>query len=160
MRLAYELVGRLVIDNTPTKLRDSSATTTAQKTFLNVDDEWERALDTVTFHDTSRSTLAAGHYSGQTRAWHECLRQCLLTAQLGIWHRWRNFCRKKFYRAAILLKTITQTLALEESSCGIYITVAASYTGKQLKLKDDGNLVVSDTDGSNVIWMSPNAFNN
>ena len=34
------------------------------------------------------------------------------------------------------------------------VITTTGYTGKQLRLQDDGNLVISDTDGSDVTWSS------
>ena len=38
---------------------------------------------------------------------------------------------------------------------GILLKIdTTAFTGKQLRLQDDGNLVISDTDGSDITWSS------
>ena len=47
--------------------------------------------------------------------------------------------------------------ALEGKQVGPVYVVNVPASTKQLRLKDDGRLVIENSDGSGVIWMSPNA---
>ena len=40
------------------------------------------------------------------------------------------------------------------------VITTTGFTGKQLRLQDDGNLVISDTDGSDITWSSGLVINN
>ena len=44
---------------------------------------------------------------------------------------------------------------LQEAGAGYKVT-ATGYLNKQLRLKDDGVLVVEDSDGTDVVWSSDN----
>ena len=151
--LIYELVSAdSSIDNTPTEAQaNSGATTTVQGT-LNVDDN-EYGARTITVTFTIRADpLAAGHYSGQTRAWRAITAMSFVGAT-GIYTDGETVVGKKTLSSGNPFREPHPNVGILEES-GIYITVAASYTGKQLKLQDDGNLVLADTDGSDVTWSA------
>ena len=151
--LIYELVkGDSSIDNIPTQAQaDANTTTTVQGT-LNVDsNEFGTRNITVTF--TIRADpLATGHYSGQTRAWRAITAMSFNTSS-GIYRDGETIVGKRSISSDNPFKDNHPNVgSLAES--GVYIKVTASFADKQLKLHDDGNLVLSDQNGANVTWSS------
>ena len=149
--LIYELVSAdSSIDNIPTEAQANAGTTTTVQGTLNVDsNDFGSRTITVTF--TIRADpLHSGHYSGETRAWRAITAMSFVGAT-GIYTDGETVVGKRTLSSGNPFKNNHPNVGTLEES-GIYITVAASYTGKQLKLQDDGNLVLSDTDGSNATW--------
>ena len=151
--LAYELISADAgIDNVPTQAQvDAGTTTTVQGTFTDVSDEFGTRTLTVTFTVRAES-LSAGHYSGQTRAWRRFTAVSFDSAT-GLFRDGETFIAKKNLSSSNPYKDQHPNVGSMEES-GIYLTVTATYTGKRLRLQDDGNLVVSDTDGSDIVWAA------
>jgi len=144
--LGYELVG-----SQPSSGQVGN-TTTAQKTFSHTDPELGARTITVTF-TIRANNLGSGHYSGQPRAWNEYTAVAFNSAT-GLFRDDEIFEAKvslgsgnPFRNNHPHVGTLTEA--------GILLKVdTTAFTGKQLRLQDDGNLVISDTDGSDITWSS------
>ncbi len=151
--LIYELVnGDSSIDNIPTQAQADAGTTTTVQGTLNVDsNEFGTRSITVTF-TVRADPLAAGHYSGQARAW-RAITAMSFNASSGIFTDGETIIGKRSISSGNPFKENHPNVgSLAES--GVYIKVTASFADKQLKLQDDGNLVLSDQNGSNITWSS------
>ena len=151
--LIYELVSAdSSIDNVPTEAQaNSGATTTVQGT-LSVDDLNTYGSRTITVTFTIRADpLASGHYSGQTRAW-RAITAMSFNSSTGTFREGETIVGKKTLSSGNPFKEKHPNVGTLEES-GVYIKVTSTtFSGKRLKLQDDGNLVLSDTDGSNITW--------
>ena len=151
--LIYELVSAdSSIDNIPTEAQANAGTTTTVQGTLDVDsNEFGARTITVTF--TIRADpLVSGHYSGLARAWRAVTAMSFNSAT-GLYANGETIVGSKNLSDSNPFKNNHPNVGTLNKS-GIYITVTAPFTGKRLKLQDDGNLVVSDTDGSNITWSS------
>ena len=144
--LGYELVG-----SQPSSGQVGN-TTTGQKTFSHTDPELGARTITVTF-TIRANNLPATHYTGEPRAWNEYTAVAFNSAT-GL------FRRNEIFEAKISLDSNNPfknnhpvSGTLNESGILLKIDTTA-FTGKQLRLQDDGNLVISDTDGSDITWSS------
>jgi hypothetical protein len=144
--LAYELVGSQPSSG------QVGTTTTAQKTFSHTDPELGDRTITVTF-TIRANNLPATHYSGEARAWNEYT-AVAFNAATGLFRNGEIFEAKVSLGSGNPFRNNHPVAGtLTESGILLKITTTA-FTGKQLRLQDDGNLVISDTDGSDITWSS------
>ena len=143
--LGYELVG-----SSPSE-GQVGTTTTAQKTFTNTSDELGTRTLTVTF-TIEASNLPADHYSGQARAWN-LFNSVAFNSSTGLFSDGETFEAVTSVSSGNPFKT-NHPAAGSFTTAGVYLTVTSTHSGKRLRLQDDGNLVVSDADGSNIVWAS------
>ena len=144
--LGYELVG-----SQPSSGQVGN-TTTAQKTFSHTDPDLGARTITVTF-TIRANNLPDTHYTGEARAWNEYTAVAFNSAT-GLFRRGETFEAKvslgsgnPFRNNHPHVGTLTEA--------GILLNIDTNtFTGKQLRLQDDGNLVISDTDGSDITWSS------
>ena len=144
--LGYELVGSQPSSG------QVGTTTTAQKTFSHTDPELGARTITVTF-TIRANNLPDTHYTGEARAWNEYTAVAFNSAT-GLFRRGEIFEAKvsvssgnPFRNNHPHVGTLTEA--------GILLDIdTTAFTGKQLRLQDDGNLVISDTDGSDITWSS------
>ena len=146
--LIYELIG-----NIPTQSQvDAGTTTTVQHTFSDTHSTLGARTLTVTFTVRAES-LAAGHYSGLTRAW-RAVTAVAFNSATGFFKDAETFIGIVALSSSNPFRNNHPTAGTLTES-GIYITVTTTgYSGKQLRLKDDGNLVVENTDGTVVTFIS------
>lgn len=144
--LGYELVG-----SQPSSEQVGN-TTTAQKTFSHTDPELGARTITVTF-TIRANNLPDTHYTGEARAWNEYTAVAFNSAT-GLFRRGEIFEAKVSVSSGNPFRNNHPTVGtLTEAGILLDINTAA-FTGKQLRLQDDGNLVISDTDGSDITWSS------
>jgi lambda family phage minor tail protein L len=144
--LGYELVG-----SQPSSGQVGN-TTTAQKTFSHTDPELGARTITVTF-TIRANNLPATHYTGEARAWNEYTAVAFNSAT-GLFRRGEIFEAKVSVSSGNPFRNNHPTVGtLTEAGILLDINTVA-FTGKQLRLQDDGNLVISDTDGSDITWSS------
>jgi|TARA_R100000479_G_C6391244_1_gene205239 lambda family phage minor tail protein L len=144
--LGYELVG------SQPSASDVGTTTTAQKTFSDTHPILGVRTITVTF-TLQANALPDTHYSGAARAWNG-FNSVAFNSATGFFRSGETFIASvdvssdnPFRNNHPEKGTLTET--------GVYLDVqTAAFTGKQLRLKDDGVLVVEDTDGSDVTYSS------
>ena len=99
------------------------------------------------------NNLPDTHYTGEARAWNEYTAVAFNSAT-GLFRRGETFEAKlslgsgnPFRNNHPHVGTLTEA--------GILLNIDTNtFTGKQLRLQDDGNLVISDTDGSDITWSS------
>ena len=144
--LGYELVGSQPSSG------QVGTTTTAQKTFSHTDPELGARTITVTF-TIRANNLPDTHYTGEARAWNEYTAVAFNSAT-GLFRRGEIFEAKVSVSSGNPFRNNHPTVGtLTEAGILLDINTAA-FTGKQLRLQDDGNLVISDTDGSDITWSS------
>ena len=144
--LGYELVG-----SQPSSGQVGN-TTTAQKTFSHTDPELGARTITVTF-TIRANNLPDTHYTGEARAWNEYTAVAFNSAT-GLFRRGEIFEAKVSVGSGNPFKSNHPTVGTL-TEAGILLKVdTTAFTGKQLRLQDDGNLVISDTDGSDITWSS------
>ena len=123
----------------------------SQKTFTNTSDELGTRTLTVTF-TIEASNLPADHYSGQARAWN-LFNSVAFNSSTGLFSDGETFEAVTSVSSGNPFKT-NHPAAGSFTTAGVYLTVTSTHSGKRLRLQDDGNLVVSDADGSNIVWAS------
>jgi lambda family phage minor tail protein L len=144
--LGYELVG-----SQPSSAQVGT-TVTQQKQFSHTSEELGDRTITVTF-TIRANTLPDGHYSGQERAWNEFTAVSFDSAT-GLFRNDEIFEAKVSLGSGNPFRNNHPGVGtLEEAGILLKVTTAA-FTGKQLRLQDDGNLVLSDTDGTDITWSS------
>jgi lambda family phage minor tail protein L len=144
--LGYELVG-----SQPSSGQVGN-TTTAQKTFSHTDPELGARTITVTF-TLRANNLPATHYTGEPRAWNEYTAVAFNSAT-GLFRRGEIFEAKVSLGSGNPFRN-NHPVAGTLTESGILLKIdTTAFTGKQLRLQDDGNLVISDTDGSDITWSS------
>ena len=144
--LGYELVG-----SQPSSGQVGN-TVTAQKQFSHTDPELGARTITVTF-TIRANNLPDTHYTGEARAWNEYTAVAFNSAT-GLFRRGEIFEAKVSVGSGNPFRNNHPTVGtLTEAGILLDINTAA-FTGKQLRLQDDGNLVISDTDGSDITWSS------
>ena len=154
---AYELVG-----STPTESQaNSNATTTVQRQFTDEDDELGTRTITLTF-TFEAFNFDAGHFTGLTRGWNR-IKSVAIDAQTGLWRDGEDFVplvRINEIRGANnnpFGASTNPAGTLEGTQVGpAYRVATTGFNAKQLRLKDNGVLVVEDADGSDVTWSSDN----
>ena len=144
--LGYELVG------SQPSAEQVGTTTTAQKTFSDTHPTLGVRTITVTF-TLQANNLPADHYSGEARAWNG-FSSVAFNSSTGFFKRGETFI------ASVTLSSGNPFRSNHPgegtlTEAGVYLEVTSTgFTGKQLRLKDDGVLVVEDTDGSDVTYSS------
>ena len=144
--LGYELVG-----SQPSSGQVGN-TTTAQKTFSHTDPELGARTITITF-TIRANNLPDTHYTGEARAWNEYTAVAFNSAT-GLFRDDEIFEAKVSLGSGNPFRSNHPTVGTL-TEAGILLKVdTTAFTGKQLRLQDDGNLVISDTDGSDITWSS------
>ena len=154
---SYELVGR-----SPTESEaNSNATVTVSRQFTDVDDELGTRTITLAF-TFEAFNFDPGHFTGLTRGFNR-IQSVSVTAQSGLWRDEEDF---------VPLVTIGEIVGANNNPFGsssnpagtlegtqvgpLYRLTTTGFNAKQLRLKDDGVLVIEDSDGSDVTWSSDN----
>ena len=129
-------------------------TTTATHNFVDADHEFGSRSVNVTFNLTSIA-MPAGHYSGESYGWNT-ITGITINSQTGFWRNNEDFVLKIALTSNNPFASNHPTEGtLQEAGAGYKVT-ATGYLNKQLRLKDDGVLVVEDSDGTDVVWSSDN----
>jgi lambda family phage minor tail protein L len=134
-------------------------TTTADKQFSHTAD-WGTRTVTIRFSLESVA-LAVGNYSQNNSGytgfgWNKITGYQIL-AQTGLWRDQEDFVANLPLTNSNPFKANhPQDGTLQEVGAIFKITSTGWLNAKQLRLKDDGVLVVEDTDGSDVTWRSSN----
>ena len=154
---SYELVGR-----SPTESEaNSNATVTVQRQFTDVDDELGTRTITLTF-TFEAFNFDPGHYTGLTRGFNR-IQSVSVDAQSGFWRDGEDFA--PLVRIGEIRTLGTNPFGSSANPAGtldgtqvgpLYRLTTTGFNAKQLRLKDDGVLVVEDADGSDVTWSSDN----
>lgn len=134
-------------------------TTTADKQFSDTA-EWGTRTVTIRFSLESVA-LAAGNYSqnnsGYTGFGWNKITGYQVIAQSGLWRDQEDFIARLSLTSSNPFKANHPTDGtLEEVGQIFKITATGFLNAKQLRLKDDGVLVIEDSDGSDVTWTSDN----
>lgn len=139
----YELVGSL-----PSSV---GQITTAQKTFSHTSPELGTRTITVTF--SLQAGSLSNHYSGQTLSWN-IFTGVTFNSSYGLFRNKEDFEARLNLSSNNPFRNNHPTAGtLTESGILLKITTNA-FTGKQLRLQNDGNLVICDTDGTDITWSS------
>lgn len=128
-------------------------TTNATKTFSETGPYGSRSLTlqfTFTSVDISNST-----WHGQTYGWNT-ISAVSITGQTGLWKENTEFIAEVTVSSTNPFGAASDSGSLNGKTIGApyKITATTGYTGKQLRLKDNGRLVVEDTDGTDVTFES------
>jgi len=133
-------------------------TTTADKQFSDTK-EWGTRTVTIRFSLESVA-LAAGNYSqnnsGYTGFGWNKITGYQIIAQSGFWRDQEDFIAKLDLTDNNPFKAGHPTDGTLENVGALFKITATGFANKQLRLKDDGVLVVEDSDGSDVTWSSSN----
>ena len=135
-------------------------TTTATHNFVDADHEFGSRSVNVTFNLTSIA-IPADHYSNNhsnyTGFGWNTITGITINSQTGFWRNNEDFVLKIALTSNNPFASNHPTEGtLQEAGAGYKVT-ATGYTTRQLRLKDDGVLVLEDSNGSNVVWNSDNA---
>ena len=134
-------------------------TTTATNTFVETHPEYGSRSVNITFNFTSVA-LPAGHYTeGNTNytgfAW-SSITSLTINSQTGFWKDGEDWIAKVDLTDSNPFKANHPTEGTLQTAGAGYKVTATGYSNKQLRLKDDGVLVIEDSDGTDVIWSSTN----
>jgi lambda family phage minor tail protein L len=144
--LGYELVG-----SQPTS-GQVGTTTTAQKTFSHTSPELGARTITVTF-TIRANNIGGSHYSGEPRSWSE-FTAVTFNSATGLFRDGETFEAKVSLSSNNPYRNNHPHVGtLTEAGILLKITTTA-WTGKQLRLQTDGNMVICDSDGSNITWTA------
>ena len=132
-------------------------TTTATKNFTENHPEWGSRSVNITFSLTSIA-LPAGHYTeGNTNytgfGWNT-ITGITINSQTGLWKNDENWIAKVDLSSGNPFRSNHPTEGTLQEAGAAYKVATTGFTGKQFKLQTDGNLVVSDTDGSDIVWTA------
>ena len=135
-------------------------TTTATHNFVDADHEFGSRSVNVTFNLTSIA-IPADHYSkdhsNYTGFGWNTITGITINSQTGFWRNNEDFVLKIALTSNNPFASNHPTEGtLQEAGAGYKVT-AVGFTNKQLRLKDNGVLVVEDIDGTDVVWSSDNA---
>ena len=136
-------------------------TTTATKNFTEDHPEWGSRSVNITFNLTSIA-LPADHYSSSNTnytgfGWNT-ITGITINSQTGLWKDKEDWIAKvDVSENNPFRENHPFEGTLREVGAGYKVTATGFLNAKQLRLKDDGVLVIEDTDGSNVTWRSSNA---
>ena len=145
--------------SSPTAEQGVGAQTTATHTFTDADHEFGSRSVTITFTLTSIA-IPATHYSKDHQnytgyGWNT-ISSINIDSQTGFWRNNEDFVLKIALTSSNPFAVNHPTEGtLQEAGAGYKVT-ASGYLNRQLRLKDDGVLVLEDPDGSNVVWSSSN----
>ena len=132
-------------------------TTTATKNFTENHPEWGSRSVNITFSLTSIA-LPAGHYTeGNTNytgfGWNT-ITGITINSQTGLWKNDENWIAKVDLSSGNPFRSNHPTEGTLQEAGAAYKVATTGFSGKQFKLQTDGNLVVSDTDGSDIVWTA------
>ena len=132
-------------------------TTTATKNFTENHPEWGSRSVNITFSLTSIA-LPAGHYTeGNTNytgfGWNT-ITGITINSQTGLWKNDENWIAKVDLSSGNPFRSNHPTEGTLQEAGAAYKVATTGFTGKQFKLQTDGNLIVSDTDGSDIVWTA------
>lgn len=154
---SYELVGRQ-----PTQAEADAGTevTVADRTFSGIDPELGARSMTLRF--TFRAiNFDPGHWSGLTRGFNY-IANVVVVGQSGIWRHGEHTIPPITIGSLVgagnnpFGAATNPAGVLEGRQVGPVYVVNTAVTTKQLRLKNNGRLVIEDTDGTKVIWESGN----
>ena len=133
-------------------------TTTADKQFSHTAD-WGTRTVTIRFSLESVA-LAAGNYSQNNSGytgfgWNKITGYQILS-QTGLWRDQEDFVASLDLTDNNPFKANHPEDGTLDNVGALFKITATGYSNKQLRLKDDGVLVIEDTDGSDVTWSSGN----
>ena len=145
--------------SSPTAQDGVGATTTATHTFTDADHEFGSRSVTITFTLTSIA-IPATHYSkdheNYTGYGWNTISSINIDSQTGFWRNNEDFVLKIALTSSNPFAVNHPTQGtLQEAGAGYKVT-ASGYLNRQLRLKNNGVLVLEDSDGTDVVWSSPN----
>ena len=134
-------------------------TTTATRNFTEDHPEYGSRSVNITFNLTSIA-IRSGHYSegnnNYTGFGWNTITGITINSQTGAWKNNEDWIAKVTLSSGNPFRDNHPTEGtLQEAGAGYKVT-STGYNNKQLRLKDNGVLVIEDTDGSDVIWSSSN----
>ena len=99
--------------------------------------------------------ISGASWHGQTYGWNN-ITAVSITGQTGLWKENTEFVAQVTVSSTNPFGAASPSGSLNGRTVGApyKITQTTGYTGKQLRLKDNGRLVVEDTDGSDVTFES------
>lgn len=133
-------------------------TTTATKNFTEDHPVWGSRSVNITFNLTSIA-LPDGHYSSSNTnytgfGWNT-ITGITINSQTGLWKNDEHWIAKVDTSSGNPFRANHPTEGTLGEAGAAYIVTTTGFLGaKQFKLQDDGNLVVTDTDGSNIVWTA------
>jgi lambda family phage minor tail protein L len=132
-------------------------TTTATKNFTENHPEWGSRSVNITFNLTSVA-LPEGHYTqGNTNytgfGWNT-ITGITINSQTGLWKNDENWIAKVDLSSGNPFRSNHPTEGTLQEAGAAYKVATTGFASKQFKLQTDGNLVVSDTDGSDIVWTA------
>ena len=134
-------------------------TTTADRNFTETHPEWGARSVNIRFSLESVA-LATGNYSqnnsGYTGFGWNKINGYEILGQTGLWRDQEDWVAELDLTSSNPFKANHPTDGTLEKVGALFKITSTGYSNKQLRLKDDGVLVVEDTDGSDVTWSSPN----
>jgi lambda family phage minor tail protein L len=144
--IGYELVG-----SSPTS-GQVGQTTTAQKTFSHTSEVFGTRTITLTF--TIRAgELSATHYSGESRGW-VTFESVQFDSATGLFRDGETFEAKVSLGSSNPFRDNHPKVGtLTEAGVLVKIDTSA-WRDKELRLQTDGNMVICDSDGSNITWTA------
>ena len=134
--------------------------TTATRNFTETHPEYGSRSVNITFNLTSIA-LPDGHYSASNNnytgfGWNT-ITGITINGKSGFWKDGEDWIAKVTLSSGNPFRANHPTEGtLQEAGAGYKVT-STGYTNKQLRLKDNGVLVIEDSDGTDVVWSSSNA---
>lgn len=134
-------------------------TTTATNTFVETHPEYGDRSVNITFNLTSVA-LPDGHYSASNNnytgfGWNN-ITGITINSQTGFWKDGEDWIAKVDLTDSNPFKANHPTEGTLQTVGAGYKVTATGYSNKQLRLKNDGVLVIEDSDGTDVTWSSTN----
>tara|TARA_Y100000004_G_scaffold147355_1_gene168496 strand:+ start:207 stop:1892 length:1686 start_codon:yes stop_codon:yes gene_type:complete len=132
---------------------------TGSETFSETHPEFGARSVTITFTVRSQTAATGVYFEGADNGftWNEGtggIYNVNVTGSTGNWRDKEVFVAKLSTSSGNPYRSNHPDIGtMTEVGLKLVITTTG-YTGKQLRLQDDGNLVISDTDGSDVTWSS------
>ena len=132
---------------------------TGSETFSETHPEFGARSVTITFTVRSQTAATGVYFEGADNGftWNEGtggIYNVNVTGSTGNWKDKEVFVAKLNTSSGNPYRSNHPDIGtMTEVGLKLVITTTG-YTGKQLRLQDDGNLVISDTDGSDVTWSS------
>ena len=132
---------------------------TGSETFSETHPEFGTRSVTITFTVRSQTAATGVYFEGADNGftWNEGtggIYNVNVTGSTGNWRDKEVFVAKLSTSSGNPYRSNHPDIGtMTEVGLKLVITTTG-YTGKQLRLQDDGNLVISDTDGSDVTWSS------
>ena len=132
---------------------------TGSRTFSETHPEFGSRSVTITFTVRSQTAATGVYFEGADNGftWNEGtggIYNVNVTGSTGNWKDKEVFVAKLNTSSGNPYRSNHPDIGtMTEVGLKLVITTTG-YTGKQLRLQDDGNLVISDTDGSDITWSS------